>query len=438
MLISFADYSPPSSPSPAQQRDALQKGLGRAWHWAASQRLDERLLLEACLRDQSFDAQVESSRGAWLWQMIQSLRATERLRVPILHALYDLSDEGSADQLCQLAQAYAEAGDEPFRSQLYEIVAQKPIADLPWLGETEVLGLDGGQGFLFAARVRGQLLADRAWDWDDRNLIDLATERLGEGRVHGLLEASVDAAVRRFRESWRQDRQTKAEARAPQSYRERMAAIPVEAVLRAAGEARCVWLRGWGKHAADADVRAMLQHLRAAREPRLLANLLRVFAGRALPEFDTRLLELCRHGDAEVRRGALQALEPNAHPLVREFALAELQQGVRDGSVVALFSHNYRLGDEHRILEALELPDDECERHWLLMAVVEVLAKNPEADCSPLGVLGYALTPCSTCRFRAARLLFNQQVAPEWLAAECQYDSGEDCRALVKKKRGTC
>lgn len=217
--MNVADYSPPTSPSLIQQRDALQKGLGRAWQWAAGGRLDERLLLEACLRDQCFDAQVERPRGAWLWQLIRALGAAERLRVPILHALYDLSDEGSADQLCELAQGYAEAGDEAFRSRLYEIVARKPFADLPWLGEAQLVGLDGGQGFVFAARVRGQRLAGRAWDWDDQDLIDLATERLGEGRVHGLLEASEDAAVRRFRESWRQDRRRSAAGKPPPSYR---------------------------------------------------------------------------------------------------------------------------------------------------------------------------------------------------------------------------
>ena len=63
----------------------------------------------------------------------------------------------------------------------------------------------------------------------------------------------------------------------------------------------------------------------------------------------------------------------------------------------------------------MEFPDDECELHWLLMDAIKVLEKNPEADCSRLGVIAYASTPCEHCRFRAARLLVNQQVAPEWL-----------------------
>ena len=85
---------------------------------------------------------------------------------------------------------------------------------------------------------------------------------------------------------------------------------------------------------------------------------------------------------------------------------------MRDGSLAGLFIKNYCQDDEQRILEAMESPDDACELHWLLMDVIKILEKNPEADCSRLGVIGYALTPCENCRFFAARLLLKQQAAP--------------------------
>ncbi len=156
--MKFGDYSPAAWPSLDQQRDALRKGLGRAMQWAIGGRLDDEPLLEACLHDQRFDGQVEDSRGDWLWKMVQAVGAAERFRVPILHALYDLSDSRSATQVCELARCYAKQGDEAFRSQLYEIVAKRPFEDTPWLGEEEIIAVDGEQGFLFAARVRGRLL----------------------------------------------------------------------------------------------------------------------------------------------------------------------------------------------------------------------------------------------------------------------------------------
>ncbi len=436
--MKFGDYSPPSSPSLDQQRDALQKGLGRAWQWALNGRLGDEPLLEACLQDKRFDAQCEESRAGWLWQIVGAADAMQRFRVPILHALHELSDERSANQLCELARFYAETGDGTFRDRLYEIVEQRPFPESPSLGEEEIMALDGERAFLFAARVRGQQLACREWDWDDRSLIDQATDCLGEDRVSSLLSAPSDTAVSRFGECWRRDKQRAAEVKQAQSHRERMKALPVEEINRAAeGDTKCYWFRGWGMHAEEADLKAVLQRLWTVEEPRVIANLVKVFVARPLPEFDAQLIKLCRHADKEVRAWAFRGLKENAHPLVRVFALTELQKGLRDRSVVGLFINNNRQGDEHLILNAMELPDDECELHWLLMDVIKVLEKNTEADCSRLAVISYALTPCANCRFDAARLLHQQQVAPEWLWEECRFDSAEDCRKLVEKPTGS-
>jgi hypothetical protein len=438
--MNYGDYSPPPpSPSRDHQRDALQKGLGRAMQWAMTRRLDDEPLMEACLRDLRFDVQVEGSRGAWLWRVIRATDASDRFRVPILHALYELPDERSAHQLCELTRCYAEAGDETFRMRLYEIVEQKPIADSRWLGEEEIIQLDGAKGFLFAARVRGEGLTARAWEWDDEALVQGAIERFGEERVKDLLSETKDSALRVYRDGWQCQTKAHADQDSRISHRERMKAIRVGEILSAAESSGPHFglLRGWGMYADDLDLAQVLQHLSAAREAKTIANLLQVFSNRAAPQFVDRFIELGQHGDPEVRRRALFALANIEHPLVRAFALPELEHGVSDGSVVGLFIRNYQRGDEHRILEALEFPADSCERHWLLMDLIKVLEANPGADCSRLAVVAYASTPCENCRFLAARLLLGQHVAPEWLVEECRFDSSEETRELVERTKGS-
>jgi hypothetical protein len=369
--------------------------------------------------------------------MVRAVGAADRFRVPILHALYDLADDGSANQLCELARHYAATGDETFRTRLYEIVAEKPVAYSPWVGEEDIIALDGEQGLLFAARIRGEQLASREWEWDDGRVITFATERLGEKPVHDLLGASSDAAIQRLWHRWKRDQQ-RAENQPAGAHRARMTAIPVAEIFQAAESTnKCVWFRGWGMHADDAALRLVLQRLWSVSEPTVMANLLKVFSNRALPEFDARLVELCRHNDEEVRRRAYGALEQNTHALAREFALAELQAGRFNGDVVSLFINNYQPGDEQRILDAMELPDDADELHWLVMEVVKVLENNPGAGCLPLGVIAYSATPCGGCRYDAARLLHDEQVAPEWMRSECLYDSCEDCRELPARTTNT-
>jgi hypothetical protein len=435
----FGDYAPPSSPSRDQQRDALQKGLGRAVQWAMTGRLDDEPLLEACLQDQRFDWLVDEVRGEWLWEIVQAAGAADRFRVPILHALYELDEECGAYQLCKLAQCYGQVGDDAFRSRLYEIVEQKPFPD-DWsnLGEEEIIALDGEQAFLFAARLRGASLADREWGWEDDSLLQFAIKRFGESRVSDLLEASSDAAVRRFLDGWRSDELRKAGPKQPDTYSERMAAISVAEIIRAAeGESKRSLFRGWGRLAGEADLRLVLQRLRTERQPQVLVKLLQVFSARPLPDFDARLIELCKHDSEEVRRRAFGVLEQNSHPLIRDFALTELRGGLRHGGLAGLFINNYRPGDEQRLLEALELPTDAGELHWLLMDIVELFEKNANADCSRLGIICYVSNPCEYCRFRSVRLLLKQQAAPQWLTEECGHDSSEECRELFTKVAGS-
>ena len=46
---------------------------------------------------------------------------------------------------------------------------------------------------------------------------------------------------------------------------------------------------------------------------------------------------------------------------------------------MSLFIKNYQKGDEEGILPFLELPNDDFDRHLLLMDVLKVLEKNPGA-----------------------------------------------------------
>ena len=404
-------------------------------HWALRGQVADEPLVEACLQDQRFDWETAAPRGEWLWQMIQAVGVTGRFRGPILQALHDLSDEDSAYQLCQLARHYAENGDETFRKRLYEIVEHKPIKEMPWIGEEELIALDGEAAFVLAARLRGRELPIRGWEWHDDRLIEDAIERFGENRIDQLISGSSDEAIRRFYQGWLREQKRRAERTPAQSRRETARAISVGEIIATAqsdnARFRFGRFRSWGMYADDADLEPVLQQLWTTDSAHVLANLLSVFCNRALPEFDGRLIDFCEREDAEVRRRAFGALGMNTHPSIRRFALEQLETSVSDGAIISLFANNYEPGDEHRILESLELPPDENDLHGLLMDVNIVLEKNPEADCSKLAVIVYALTPCENCRFAAVKLLHSRRVMPEWVREECRYDSGEDCMGYL-------
>ena len=137
--------------------------------------------------------------------------------------------------------------------------------------------------------------------------------------------------------------------------------------------------------ATDSDLATVLEHLWASAQPTETLSLLRIFSNRALPNFDSRLIELCQHTDEKVRRWAFNALEKNSAPAIHQFALTFLRDGA--SQAIGLFINNYEQGDEQTILSCLELPSDQFAIHSMLLDVIKVLKNNPNADATQLGVV---------------------------------------------------
>ena len=103
----FLDFSPATEPSAEQQRDALQKGLGRVGPWATTGVLASESLLDACLNDKRVDRQCEDKRGEWKWRLISVTGKASKFREPLLNAHRNESDGYNASQLCHIALHFA-------------------------------------------------------------------------------------------------------------------------------------------------------------------------------------------------------------------------------------------------------------------------------------------------------------------------------------------
>lgn len=435
--MEFRDFSPPAEPTLDEQRDALQKGLGRAMQWARAGRLSKDVLLEACLHEQRIDVQCEENRGEWLWNVVQTAGAVEHFREPILKAFRSLSNERDAYQMCVLVSQYAHWGDRRFVGTLYDIVERRPFAHkYPSIGESQLMDVGGEPGLLFIAGIRGRLLRERGWEWDDQAIIDWAVDQFGEARVEEVLRESSDPDVGRFVAVWKWPVAKKPQQSGP-SYEERMrVTTPAQVIEAARGPGRVLRYRKWHEFVTVVALKQVADHLWVDQDPEVLAKLLQAFWECPLPLFDERLIGLCGHENGQVRRAAYYALAANTHPRVREFALQQLEGLTGELPVLRLFAKNYEAGDERRILAAIQPSDDICFLHWLILDLLGFLEANPDSESSQLGVVVYKSSPCAICRGRAVELLVEEGVAPDWLLDECRDDSEEECRKLVAEHAG--
>ncbi len=428
--MKFVDFSPPQIPTLDQQQDALHKGLGRAWLWAERGCLDHDVLLDACLRDLRYDRQCEGCRGEWLWGLVTSAGLIDKFESPLLQSLRSLSpgNDQAANQLCELAFHYAKLGRQEFRDVLYSIVATTSLPDNRSIGEKHLLALDGENAFQLMAFIRGRYLETHAADWDDVHVVMEAMKLCGEERIHQIMATFSDPDRLRFAAMYYQEMKAEEE----QKDRPRLVNSKVKSVAdvmaAARDEPRGYWLINWGRSASDDDLSQIWEVIRTTSEPAVLDNLLRVFRRRALPQFDEWLIELCKHTDADVMKGAYTALAQNSDSRVRKFAIEEITGPDRNIHAVPLLQRNFQAGDEQLLCDFVEVPDDAEERHSLLMDIRNILQENMDSRVEELAQVIYFHTPCAICRGHAIELLEEDGTLPGWMAEEAMHDSYDSYR----------
>jgi hypothetical protein len=82
-------------------------------------------------------------------------------------------------------------------------------------------------------------------------------------------------------------------------------------------------------------------------------------------------------------------------------------------------------------VDAIVLPNDNCDRHSMLLSLLKLIEDNSAAEYHRAAELIYEQTPCSLCRYWAVQLLAERDALPEQMRAECQFDVEPDTRAIV-------
>ncbi len=418
------------TPTVEVQRDALSKGLGRALKWARDGKLDEEVLLDACLENLVFDIQVDDTRGDWLWNAIVTCGLTERFRKPILKALDTLSNFRDSIQLCEIAVKYAQTGDTEFRNVLRRIAIRQPLGlETPSDAEDAVLEFDGQEGFLKLASVYGKR-SMHIWEWHAIRLIESAEERFGEEAVRAAISKSRHSDIVRFRRKLKRVNSSRLNRRVRRPYE----SFSADEVIEQSKKTRGGFLlqKQWGKKASDQDLQAVARATMAEQDPKVLARLLKVFISRDWPEDVEYLAGFCNHADRRVNEIAWLAANRISHPAVRALAIEGAKAGFPAPRAIGAFASNYVAGDENTILDAIALSEFETVNHALFQESLDVLKFNAVTDPTRLALAAYRYSPCSYCRSHAVDRLVERNLAPAWLLEECRDDANGLCRKAVE------
>ena len=404
----------------------LRLGLGRAVLYLQSH--DSKpyrgALLDACLNDLSYDAQAGDDRAPYLYDLIQASGELPLYRDHVISSLQTSRGDSSERQIFALARRLAQAGDASAKQIIYEAFAQN-AAQQHYAGASELIALDGVDGFIFVAQHLTSLDPEED-DWLPSAWIDDLEERDGKEAAWSALDRASGSVpeIAPLLDLVKRERAASSPLnRSPQP--------PVDyptlrAEIERKGE-RTNGLWAWGKAAADESIAEAARDLNMEQDRGRLLAYMKVFSRRAFPLEPDRLLELAQSEDKMLAWRTCHVLEIVAHPKVRELAVKFAEMGSYTEATM-LLKANAQDGDAKRILSWLELTADADDLHVLAMTARGFAEANWTEESADCLFYMYERGPCPMCRCSCVEMLDKRGLVPAWMRKECCWDAEDELR----------
>jgi hypothetical protein len=426
----------PSFPlDPAAFVLALRTGHGRALQHVQSHGAHglERLIIDACLECQSYDPQCEADKAPWL----RSIVACAHLEAEVIGAIGAWVDRPpeenhrDLDHRSAMLRELAAAGSSDARQLLYLSLVRLQGTTADVIADHDIVELDGLDGLVHVARQLGHWLQGDPDFWvSDVHIVQCdSVLGVGQGRAALEHEAASDPAIACYLASVDEFCLISSEG-ARRSPAMVFTGAQIVAHALATQNDTCHWFSRWSMQAAPSELATVFRALLDCEKPVHAQRLLRCFVRKDIPAYDRRLLRWTDRSEPRLRSVAIQALASVRHPDLRDLALQWMASGdLVDG--VQLLVANFEPGDLSQCARHLERVHDVDEVHQLGSVILELCQAHLDADVQDCLLEIYELSPCATCRSRAAKVLVETGVAPTWLQEECALDADPDTRALA-------
>lgn len=424
---------------------AIRYGQGRAFLHVKKHgdKGIEYEILHACLNDLVYDGQFENCRAGWLARILDQTERIEDYVSAILKALADSPEDGSS--YVQMAALAGELFDRGF-SECKDVLFNLPSVVHNRDERLDVCGALVRTACMSGLRKAIHMMPD-ADDWLIYALYERTIAQLDDDYgVDSFLNENKDddPLIEKFYKTVQKEKADRATTekknagttRPDLTLAEVLSLIEADALAEKRPQ-RFVLSR-FGKNASNEDLECILERMDKDENPLRLRGYLSVFERRQLPRVSKRILEFTVSGDMTLRTSASEALSIVKSAKVRKTALAVLNQGSDEDTVIALtlLKRNYRSADQEAVLSALKRIKSDDGRH---SAGLDVL--NLVDDCGDTAITDLILwvcenTPCGGCRASALRALAKIGATTEALMHEAQWDACDSAAATARAAYG--
>lgn len=382
-------------------------------------------IIKACTKNFAYDGQCESSRGTYLFELIQLSKQKEKIRSAILNALSkEQRDTWTLTQLFDLSKLFALEGDTTAKDFIYSSFYKYPITRSDWAGYSEIIDLDGLNGLLFIARTVGAAMKNDPEIWEDDTAIDYFQKRhSGIDAMEMLQQESLsDPYIAIYLNSIKY---TLHKHKKP----------PEQPVYKNILEEVLTSKRRFIKQGVSKkDLTLLARQLMVESNKENRQKLLKVFDRFKFPLNCHYILDIANgtiKTDKFTVRHALDALCNLKSKEIRDFGIKESFFSKEPWHFLGVLKSNYKARDEKLLADFAKSANSEHAIEALADCFVEIYRTNKTANCKlPLEII-YSKLNCAIHRYFILKLLIDNDVLSEKIKQEIAYDCYEDTRQLL-------
>ena len=409
-------------------------GLGRAIlhlrdHDARPYR---EIILDACLHNRAYDAQVEGSRAEYMLDVMQESGDLAFYADAVIAALGEDAGDWDDSHRFRIARFLAQKGSQPARVAMHSAFQKKRISATDIA--SEFIELDGIPGLLFVVGEIGEQLALDSDQWEDDFLLSLAGDICGPEKVGAALRnaADTDKRVGAYLSAVEENRALRARDKSPDpsglTYREMCPLIGADGGI--------LWR--WGQTASDSDLKLAAAAFVEETDHKRMLTYLRLFAKRKYPLDLSHLFGLVALPDGPVPRHALRVLANLEDERIRRLAfnLVETSSPLR-GYAVDLLVKNFHDSDHATVEAWCDAEQDLGTVNAFDRSLRYFFAEHPNSAIEVRLLRNlYEREPCAHCRCFIVERLLQLNGLTDTQRRECEHDSYLETRDLVCQQAG--
>jgi hypothetical protein len=447
---------------------ALRRGLGSAiieLKNSKNKAAYRDIVLRCCLRDISYDWQVEGTKGHYLYLAICATgerayfeqaviekflpRCEDRLFWQLTDILACCANDGST-----LAKDALHAKYDYFSAKKGRLVKGRIDEGFQWENVAcHLFAIDGFSAFKRYAMDMGQLLKKNPdsqnvlyYDW----FITEAQDIFSKKRVNVFLDKMYEKsdAIKALMDTIKSDELSCEQYQENHSEEQ----VTVEILVQTAREMASVEINHYGpimrlrhtflKNASDADILELAHTVIREKNETVKGLLLRIFLcnmkwNKPFPLGATPLLEYSKSNNETLSKNALGRLEEFKDKRIHDLAVHLLKTKGIKSFALGLLKKNYIKSDDAIIAKTVKKASSIPQ--YVQSDVVDIYSRHRSADALPALLNVYQKGDCSHCRYNIVKAMHHCKILPDDILSDCLYDSYDDTRKyakrLIKKKQ---